>query len=125
MLPRRLSGETKRRPIMANRRFQRLQSLDKEVKILNLKITTDGSGDVTASGDLGVESVSHSANVYTITLEDKYSSLKGISVISGVAADWTVDASSFSSKQIDIEASAVQASTEIYVQIVVKNTDVL
>lgn len=110
---------------MANRRFQRLQSLDKEVKVINVKISTDGSADVSSFGDLGVESVSHSSNVYTITLEDKYSSLKGVCVISGVAANWTVDSSSFSSKQIDIEASAAQASTDIYVQLYVKNTDVL
>lgn len=109
---------------MANRRFQRQQALEKEIKTLFVKVTTDGSGDVTSIDGLGVESVSHSSNVYTITLEDKYSSLKHVSPISNVAADWTLDASSFSSKQIDVEASVVQASTDIYIKIVVKNTDV-
>jgi hypothetical protein len=109
---------------MANRNFNRLQALEKEVKKLYVKISTDGSGDVTAIDGLGVESVSHSSDVYTITLQDKYNSFKAISAMSSVAANFTVDASSFSSKEIDLEASVTQASTDIYVEISVKNTNI-
>ena len=110
---------------MANRRFQRVQSLEKEIKSLHLKISTDGSADVSSVEGLGVESVSHAANVYTITLEDKYSQFRGLSVISGVSASFQLNSESVSStKVIELEASAAQLSTDIHVVLHLKNTDV-
>lgn len=110
---------------MANRRFQRAQNLEKEVKSLFLTIVTDGSGDVSSIDGLGVESVSHSANEYTITLEDKFTSLRHVSAISGVQATFALTSSDVNSgKTIVIEASALQASTEVSVRLDLKNTDV-
>lgn len=109
---------------MANRNFNRLQALEKEIKHLYVKIETDGSGDVVSIDGLGVESVSHSSNVYSIILQDKYNSFKAMNAMSSVSADYSVDASSLSSKQIDLESSVLQASTEIYVQICLKNTNI-
>ena len=110
---------------MANRRFQRVQALEREVKILHAKITTDGSGDVTATSGLGVESASHSTNVYTITLEDKYNELLHVNVISGVAADITLTAEDVDgAKTVEITSSVTQASTDIRVELHLKNTSV-
>lgn len=64
---------------MANRNFNRKQSLEKEVKEIYAKITIGASGAptlVTASS-LGVTSVSRtSAGLYVITLDDKYVAFK-------------------------------------------------
>lgn len=110
---------------MANRRFQRHQSLEKEMKSLQVKISTDGSGDVSSVDGLGIASVSHSLNAYTITLDDKYSKLLGVSVIGPVTATWHVDSHDVvSAKTIVVEASALQASGDIFVVIDVKNSDV-
>lgn len=110
---------------MANRRFQRMQSLEREVKKLYARITTDGSGDVVSIKGVGVESVSHASNVYTIVLEDRYVEFLGASAISGVSASWHVDSETVSSdKEVVVEASAAQASTVVYVELNLKNTTV-
>lgn len=110
---------------MANRRFQRLQALEREVKVLHAKISTDGSGDVTATSGLGVASAVHSANAYTITLEDKYNELLHVNVISGVAASHVITSEDVSgAKTVVITASALQASTDIRVELHLKNTGV-
>jgi hypothetical protein len=110
---------------MANRRFQRHQSLEKEMKSIQLVISTDGSGDVSSIDGAGVASVSHSTNQYTITLEDSYSKLMGVSVIGGVAASFHVDSHDVvSAKTIVVEASATQASSDIFVVVDVKNSSV-
>lgn len=110
---------------MANRNFNRHQSLEKEIKSLHLKITTDGSSDVSSIEGLGFSSVSHAANVYTVNLDDKYSQFFGMSVISGVSADFKLNSESVnSSKQIVFEASVAQASTDIYLVVHLKNSSV-
>ena len=110
---------------MANRRFNRLQALEKEVKKLQIKINTDGSADVSSVEGLGVESVAHAANQYTITLQDKYNKLVGVSVIGGVAASFhVVSHDVVSAKTVVVESSAAQASTEVFVELSLKNTSV-
>lgn len=110
---------------MANRSFNRLQALQKEVKKLQVTINTDGSGDVTSIEGTGVASVAHSSDQYTITLDDKYSKFLGVSAISGVAANMTVASEAVStSKTVVIEASVTQASTSIYVELTLKNSSV-
>lgn len=110
---------------MANRRFNRHQSLEKEMKSIQVKIVTDGSGDVSSIDGAGVSSVSHSANQYTITLEDSYNKLLGVSVIGGVSASWHVDSHDVvSAKTVVVEASALQASSDIFVVMDVKNSNV-
>lgn len=111
---------------MANRQFHRLQALQKEVKKLQLKITTDGSADVSSISGTGIASVSHSSNTYTITLDDKYNDLLMVSAISGVAANFSISASDVqSAKTIDLDASVAQASTDILVEITLKNSSVV
>ncbi len=111
---------------MANRNFNRHQSLEKEIKSLQLKFETDGSGDVSSFSGLGVASVSHAANVYTITLDDAYVEFKHALAISGVAANWTVNSEDVAgAKTIVIESSAAQASTNVYVNIELKNSSAL
>lgn len=110
---------------MANRRFQRLQALQKEVKKIHVKINTDGSGDVSSISGVGVESVAHAANLYTITLEDKYNDFLGASVLPGVSASHNLDSEDVSnSKEVAIQMSALQASTTIHVELILKNTSV-
>ena len=114
-----------RRCLIANRRFQRLQSLEREVKKLHVKVTTDGSGDVSSIEGLGVTSVSHSSDQYTITLDDKYVSFWGASAISGVAADFIVVSEDVDgAKTVVLDASVTQASTVIYVELTLKNSNV-
>ena len=67
---------------MANRSFNRKQSLEKEVKDLYLKVSFGSSGAPTMVGgsSYGFASiVRNSAGDYTITLQDKYSALKHVS----------------------------------------------
>lgn len=111
---------------MANRRFQRLQALEKEVKKLHLRISTDGSGDVSSFKGVGIASVSHSSNVYTITLQDRYNELLHVSGISSVAASYAIDSESVasSSKEIQLSSSAAQASTTLRIEITLKNSSV-
>ena len=108
---------------MANRSFNRHQSLEKEIKSLQFKISTDGSGDVSSKSGLGLASASHSGNVYTLTLEDGYVEFKHLSAISGVSADYKLNSEDVkSAKTIVFESSALQASTDIYVSVQLKNS---
>jgi hypothetical protein len=69
---------------MANRSFNRRQSLEKEVKDLYIKISIGASGAPTLASraSYGAASiVRNSAGDYTLTLQDKYSSLKFMEAI--------------------------------------------
>ncbi len=111
---------------MANRQFHRMQALQKEVKKLQVKVSTDGSADVVSSVGTGIASVAHAANAYTVTLEDKYNDIIGVSVIGGVSASWHVDSADVKvAKTVVVESSAAQASTEIYIELTLKNTSVV
>ena len=111
---------------MANRSFNRLQALEKEIKQLHLKIVTDGSGDVTSISGAGIASVSHTTDTYTITLEDKYVSFKGATVLPGVhATSILVSEDVNGAKTVVIDLSATQVSVDVHVIIHVKNTTVL
>jgi len=110
---------------MANRRFQRMQSLEREVKKLYARITTDAAGDVVSVKGVGIEEVTHASNVYTIVLEDRYVEFFGAKPSSGVSASWhTVSESVSTDKEVVIEASAAQADTTVQVEINLKNTTV-
>lgn len=67
---------------MANRGFWKRQSLEKEVKDLYAKIAIGGTGAPTITLAPGVASIARNgAGDYSITLSDKYSSLKFLEVI--------------------------------------------
>lgn len=62
---------------MANRNFNRKQALEKEIKEIYALLTFGSSGAVTLTSGVGVSSVVKNATGdYTITLQDKYNSLK-------------------------------------------------
>jgi hypothetical protein len=64
---------------MANRSFNRRQSLEKEVKDLYCKVSIGSSGAPTlvAANNYGILSIArNSTGDYSLILEDKYSSLK-------------------------------------------------
>lgn len=67
---------------MANRSFNRKQALEKEVKDLYALISIGATGAPTLTTGYGFASVSRSTNgTYTLTLEDKYLSLKFVDAI--------------------------------------------
>jgi len=102
-----------------------MQSIEKEIKSLHFSITTDGLGDVVSVEGLGVKSVTHAANDYTITLEDKYSSFRGLNAISGISSDYHLVSEAVNgNKQIVVQSNVTQASTVIHVVIFLKNTNI-
>lgn len=124
---------------MANRDFQRRQSLEKDVKDLYARITVAGSGAPTlvANQSLGVASISRtSAGLYVLTLQDKYASLKYFDgmVIHSSAEDLNFQVSSeavSSAKTITFRTLAAGVATDpasgdvLLLKIEVKNTTVL
>lgn len=112
---------------MANRTFHRLQALEKEIKKLHVRFNTDGSGDVTSTSfPVGITSVAHAANVYTITLDDKYNEFVGAAVLPGVASTYALDSEDVSTnKTVAIEFGTTQASAEIHIELSLKNTSVV
>ena len=108
---------------MANRRFQDVQALQREVKI----ITGVMGANVTAK-PLGVSTMAIDSNNLVITLEDKYNDLVGISVIAKTltSAFTHVDSVAFAaSNKITIDAdAAVNAADEFFITLFLKNTSV-
>lgn len=123
---------------MANRRFQRLQSLTREVKLLyaNVSIGASGAPTLDADASVGIESiVRDSAGVYIVTLDDKYNALVGFNVIqeAAVAEDLTFqieseDVASAKTVQFQCKAAAVETDPSngsvLRIRIDVKNTSV-
>lgn len=69
---------------MANRNFNRLQSVQREAKHIHAHVTIGSTGAPTlnASKSLGVASISRtSTGLYVLTLSDKYSSLLDFSAM--------------------------------------------
>lgn len=123
---------------MANRNFHRVQSLTREVKILTAKISIGASGAPTlvSNDSVGIASVVRdSAGVYVITLDDKYNSLVGLSVMlqSATAEDLSFqieseDVSSAKTVQIQCKAAAVETDpsdgSTLLVELKLKNSSV-
>ena len=77
---------------MANRRFQRSQALEREVKQIHAEWTMV-AGEPEVVKALGIESIElTAAGDFRITLEDRYNRLMGIQAMlkSATAADFTV-----------------------------------
>lgn len=78
---------------MANRNFNRRQALEKEVKDIYAKASVAAAGAPTLTSTIGVASlVRNGAGDYTLTLQDKYNSLKwaDVKVIDDTAQDLTI-----------------------------------
>ena len=112
---------------MANVGFNRVQAREKEIKLVHLKVTTDGASDVTAIDSLGVASVEQTAaDTYTITLKDAYVEFRGASVTPGVTSGHSVsNVDVKSAKTLEVNFGASQASTEFYVTLHLKNTSAI
>ncbi len=66
---------------MANRNFNRHQSLEKEIKSLYLDVAIGASGAPTLTAGLGTTSIARTATGrYDITLDDKYTRLMSMSL---------------------------------------------
>ncbi len=90
---------------MANRSFHKRQTLEREVKDLYAKIAVGSTGAPTISVGYGIASiVRNGAGDYTVTLTDKYASLKFFEVqhLSSSAQDlgFQIHSESMSSKTV-------------------------
>ncbi len=67
---------------MANRKFEKVQALEKEIKNLYLEVAIGATGAPTLSRGTGAASIARdSAGKYTITLQDKYMRLMWADVV--------------------------------------------
>lgn len=122
---------------MASRRFQRVQSLSREVKIVHAKVAIGASGAPTLdSNSVGIASVVRdSAGVYVVTLEDTYNNLLHVDVmqIAASAEDLTFQVESedvASAKTVQIQSKAAAVETDpsdgstLLIRMELKNTSV-
>jgi hypothetical protein len=121
---------------MANRNFNRLQSLDKEVKHLHAQVAIGASGAPTLSADsVGIQSITRdTAGVYDIVLQDQYVRLLGANVMQLVASPqhlgFQLEAQSVDASTRTVKLRCVTVATEtdpasgsiLYIQLVLKNS---
>jgi len=98
---------------MANRNFSRVQALQKEIKIIEGSVVIGATGAVGTVLGLGVDSITRNATGnYTITLEDAYNRLVGLSTFfSG-----TTESAVFSVQVDDATPQASIKSKDIILQ---------
>ena len=108
---------------MANRTFQDVQALQREVKII-----TGVMGASVTDAPLGVSTMAIDSNNLVITLEDKYNDLVGISVIAKTLTSSFshVESVTFTdSNKITIDADQnVNSADEFFITLFLKNTSV-
>lgn len=121
---------------MANRNFNRLQALEKEIKHLHVKVSIGASGAPTLSRKLGVTSIArNSAGLYTLTLDDKYNDLISLDIQQLVASaedlKFQLVAQDVSSaKTIQFRCIAIATETDpssgsvLYINIALKNSSI-
>lgn len=121
---------------MANRSFNRKQSLEKEVKELFCSISIGASGAPTLVDRYGIASITrNSAGDYTLVLQDNYVSLKFVEAVflSSTAQDIRVQLKSetvSTTKQINFFTLTAATATDpssgqkLFLKIEVKNTSV-
>lgn len=94
---------------MANRNFNRMQALEKEIKELFLDVAIGGTGAPTLTEGLGITSIARvGAGHYRITLNDKFSRLMHADMIhlAATAEDLTM--------QIKLETVATTKLVEFF-----------
>ena len=107
---------------MANRRFQDVQSLQRETKII-----TGVVGDGVASLPTGIKTAGASGSDLTIVLDDKYNDLVGAHLTAkSLTGSFThVDAVAFNtSNTVVFTVDNLDAADEFYVTLFLKNTSV-
>ena len=124
---------------MANRNFNRLQALEKEVKTLHMKVAIGAAGapTINAAQSQGVASITRvSAGLYDVVLQDNYMRLINIhpSIIAAAGEDLKIqivsDSVASSTKTFRFRCVAVAAATDpangdsILMSIELKNSSV-
>ena len=117
---------------MANRTFQDVQAVSREVKILNAVLTSiDGSGSASFSPSLGIESVGKAGGVLTVLLKDKYNDLLAAhATIGGGGGGTTVKVTSDTvgdagdNKVVFTVAGSLGANDTLHITLFLKNTSV-
>lgn len=119
---------------MANRNFNRHQSLEKEVKTLYAEVAIGATGAPTLTKGLGIASIARTgAGRYTVTLDDKYTRLMyvQISELDSTSEDITFqltaqDVTSAKTVSFACKAAAVdtdpQSGSVLYIKIDLKNS---
>ena len=118
---------------MANRNFNRHQSLEKEVKDLFAEIAIGASGAPTLTKGLGITSVARTgAGRYTLTLDDQYVRLLDARIIQHftTSADLTfqLTAHDESAKTVSFACKAAAVDTDpasgsiLFVRLALKNS---
>lgn len=124
---------------MANRNYHRVQSLSRELKIVNAKVNIGASGAPTlvANSSVGVASVTRdTAGVYIVTMSDKYNELLGFKVTQLIAAaqDLTFsieseDVDGAKTIQFQCKTAAVETDPSngsvLFIEIMLKNSSVV
>ena len=120
---------------MANRNFNDMQALEKEVKKLYAEIAIGASGAPTLTAGLGISSVSrNAAGDYTLTLADNYDKLLGFNgIIEDTSAEditFQIDTEAVASGTIDFYTKTADTATDpsdgssLWVEVTVRNTSV-
>lgn len=116
---------------MANRDFKDVQAIEREVKILAFTVSAL-NGTPVATPSTGVASITESSGDYTITLDDKYSSLLCAQVTLG-ATDGDCDLTQAhvesedvnGAKTVVIDTAGTAAATDrLHVALYLKNSSV-
>jgi len=118
---------------MANRTFQDVQAVSREVKILATTISGVNSGTCTATPSLGISEVKQATGDVTITLEDKYNQLLCAQVTLGDSATGPGALTAAKIKSADVKGAktvvidttgAANANDQLHVTLFLKNTSV-
>lgn len=118
---------------MANRRFQDVQAVEREVKILGTTISGVDSGTCTATPSLGISKVEQAGGDVTITLLDKYNQLlcAQVTLGDGAGGAGALTAAKVKSEDVDGAKTVVidttgsaNANDELHVTLLLKNTSV-
>jgi hypothetical protein len=122
---------------MANRKFEKVQAIEKEIKNIYAEISIGASGAPTLTRGTGVASIArNSAGKYTLTLQDKYMRLMfaDIKHLSASAVDLKTQLVSedvASAKTIVFHTLAVATATDpasgtkLFVKLELKNSSVV
>ena len=115
---------------MANRRFQNVRAVEREVKILATTITAVNTATPVATPSLGIASVAQAGGDVTVTLDDKYNqllaaqaTLGGTGSISSPVKIKSSDVSGAKTVVVDTSGS-LGASDSIHLTLFLKNTSV-